>query len=393
MEKTSAIPCNHFSRICVITGTRADYGLLKNVISKIKMDNELELQIIVTGSHTSEKYGLTYHYIIEDGFNIDRIIPMELNDDSAKNIVAESGKELIGMSSAFASLKPDMIVVLGDRYEILIAVYAATIFNIKICHICGGDITEYAYDDNIRHAITKMSHLHFTTHTTSSNRIIQMGETSDNVYCCGNPGLEDLHNFTPYDKETLCKNLNIKLNEYNFLVIFHPVTLLNNLHSEFAIIERVLEYYLNKPNYNLFLLFPNSDNNNNIIINSYNSLSKYNNCYLFDSLKRFDYLSLASHMDLFIGNSSSGIYEMPVLQIPVINIGNRQEGRLISNGIENTDVDYDMIIEKISSKLIMDKSTIKSVYPTMNSSELIINKIKEYLTTNVNVKKFADIIY
>ena len=379
-------------KICIISGSRAEYGLLKNIMYKIKNDEDLILQLIIVGMHTSEKYGNTYQQIINDGFDIDVMIKMELDDDTSQNIVKESGKELIKFGDIYHNLTPNIIIVLGDRYEILIAVYAALIFKIPIAHICGGDLTENAYDDSIRHAITKMSHLHFTTHESSSARIYQMGESY--VFCYGNPGLEDLHNFCTINKNILSKNLGIKFNKYNFLITFHPETLSNTIENDTNIVTNILEYYLKQNIYNIFIILPNSDNNNNIIFDKFINLNnQYVNCYIFKSLERYNYLSLAKYMDIFIGNSSSGIYEMPILKVPVINLGDRQKGRLLSNGILNTKINMHNIVNNINIMLKMEINDIVSIYKSYTSSTLIINKIKTFLNDmnhRTPIKKFID---
>lgn len=380
-------------KICVVTGSRAEYGLLKNLMFLIKQDNQLQLQVVATGMHGSEKYGLTYHQILEDGFEVNHLIPMNLDDDTAATIVIESGRELTQFGTVLQQLSPDLLVVLGDRYEILMAVYAALIFKIPVAHLCGGDITEQAYDDSIRHAITKMSHLHFTTHPSATQRVIQLGEDPSRVFNYGNPGLEDLMN---NDSESrLSINLSSKL---NFLVVYHPVTLsCNDLQVELNELVAALSYYLEDDTH-LFLINPNSDNQNNQIVDQLITKLKArypSRCYQFKSLKRQDYLTLARSMDLMIGNSSSGIYEMPILKVPVVNLGGRQQGRIFSNGIINCPIiKYDNLRESIDRALTINREQIIPEYQTIqNSNHLIKEEIKKYLlsTPNKPVKKFFNL--
>lgn len=379
-------------KVCVITGSRAEYGLLKRIMKLLKEDQELELQLIVTGMHTTEKYGNTYQQITKDGFDINKLIKMNLEHDSSESIITSCGKELIEIGKAYNQLNPDLVIVLGDRYEILIAVYAALIFKIPVAHLCGGDITELAYDDSIRHAITKMSHLHFTTNMISSRRVIQMGESPDRVFCYGNPGLEDLISYQP--SVNLEKKLGIEFNKLNFLMVFHPTTLITDkLKSQLDIIKDCLIRYLSPGDCNLFIIMPNSDNQNNLIIEMFNQIkSQYQQqCYIFKSLERSDYLSLADRMNLMIGNSSSGIYEMPILKVPVVNLGDRQKGRFFSNGVINTPIDYQTINNNIERALKINRSDIISEYPVTNSSELIVNQIKKKLQEdNLIIKLFQD---
>lgn len=378
--------------VCVITGSRAEYGLLKNILFRIKDSKILNLQLIVTGMHTSEKYGNTYLEIINDGFNIDYLIRMQLESDTPENIIKECGNELIQFSHAFSNLKPDLMVILGDRYEIFVAAFCSLIFRIPIAHICGGDITKYAYDDNLRHAISKLSSLHFVTHESSKIRLMQMGEDKKNIFNFGNPGLEDLYNFKSLSKKNLEDKMNIKFKKYNFLIIYHPTTLLGNENYEILQLVTLITELLEEGNHSLFIILPNSDNNNNIIFSHFQNIEvSYKNCYLFKSLERNIYLSMALQMDLYIGNSSSGIYELPILKIPVINIGRRQEGRLKANNIIDCPVEYSEIKNKIEMALKINKNDIQPIYQGYNSSKKIVKKIGEKIDNIKIYKNFINI--
>lgn len=362
-------------KICFVTSTRADYGLLKKLMFKVKISQQFHLQIIVTGTHLSKNHGFTFDEIKKDGFEETYKIKMNLKDDKPTNIVSAMGHELIEFSKAFNILKPDMLVILGDRYEILVAVQAANIFTIPVSHFCGGDITEGSYDNNARHAITKLSHLHFVTNEKSKQRVIQMGENPDYVFNYGNPGLELFIDFKVINKNIIENVLKTRFNLRNIVVVYHPDTIGYNENDINSLIL-ALEHFAN--DCNIYLLRPNSDNNNNLIDKKFKLLSKHKNVYYYNSLERSIFLSLVYHSDIFVGNSSSGIYEIPFLKKYVINIGNRQGGRLKSQLVINCKPVKEKIINKIqkySNKLVED---VVHPYPLLKTSELFVKKLREF---------------
>jgi UDP-N-acetylglucosamine 2-epimerase (non-hydrolysing)/GDP/UDP-N,N'-diacetylbacillosamine 2-epimerase (hydrolysing) len=342
--------------ICSVTGSRSEYGLLKYVLLEIKKYHNLIL--VVTGSHLSEKFGNTYQEIEKD-FIINEKVYMNLDDDSSKNITSVMGKELSEFSNIFNKYKIDLLLVLGDRYEILIPVVCANIYKIPIAHMCGGDITEGAYDDNIRHAITKMSHIHFVTNDKSANIIAQMGENRCRIFNVGNSGLLELLYFVPQDN--IIEQFN--MNEINIIVIYHAVTLNSELVQNNELLNMLFALDVVQRKYgkkcNIYFIGSNADNDHNFINDTISNFCKSENRYQYKSLPRDVFLNLIYGSNILVGNSSCGIYEIPLMKKYTINIGDRQKGRLSCSSIINC---------------------------TGTDKIEIINKIHEYLT-----KKFVDI--
>jgi UDP-hydrolysing UDP-N-acetyl-D-glucosamine 2-epimerase len=342
--------------ICIITGTRAEYGLLKNIILSLQDKNNIKL--IATGSHLSKLHGYTINNIKEDNIKIDYELDMLLANDSSLAISKSIGVEIFGLADYFNQNKFDALILLGDRYEILAAATIATIYQIKIIHFCGGDITEGAYDDDIRNAITQLSHIHFVSCEESKNKVLSFGK--NNVYVVGNPGLEYLLDFKPNPKE---------YNNY-IMFVYHPETKnLDNLIIDLGEIKKVFDYILDK-NINLLVIGTNADNGNQHIKNLYNDYK--NKIIYFDSVDRQQYLSLAYYCDLFMGNSSSGIYEIPFFNKYIINIGDRQKGRRNIYNVINVKNNYEEI------KLCIDSCFGKSIkseggFPILRTSEIVKN--------------------
>jgi GDP/UDP-N,N'-diacetylbacillosamine 2-epimerase (hydrolysing) len=370
--------------ICVITGTRAEYGLLRSVIKEINNDKQLDLLLFVTGSHLEEKFGYTYKDIEKDGFQINEKINMNLTDDSSNGILKSMSKEMSILSDKIKSYKIDLLLVLGDRYEILIAATVALINNIPIAHSCGGDITEGAYDDNIRNSITMMSEIHFVSSENSLKNVLRMTNNSKNVYLCGNPGLSELYDFKPLEINDFYGIININKKENLLLVVYHPETKLDK-DKNIVVFDKILDNLKKINNFNktnFIFIHSNADSNNNFIFDLINlNCQKYENFHSFISLDRNIYLNLISYCNLFIGNSSSGIYEVPFFKKFTINIGDRQKGREKSNTIieiSNEEINNlkDTINLNINKKINFD---IKNPYPILNSSKIILKEIKNYL--------------
>jgi len=336
-------------KIAVITGARADYGLLYWVIKGIHDDPDLELQLIVTGMHLSPEFGLTVKDIERDGFPIVERVEMLLSSDTEEAISLSMGMGLIGFAKIYHKLKPDIVVVLGDRFELHAAVSAAIPFRIPIAHIHGGEATEGVIDEVIRHSITKMSHIHFASNEHYKKRIIQMGEKPDNVYCFGSPGIDNIFKLKLFSREGLCKELNITGNKKIGVVTYHPVTLDTNKGEE-QIIELLGALIGTEDVFWVFTL-TNADTNGRIIIEKidefvkkYPKIAKH-----FDSLGQVRYLSLLKHADVMVGNSSSGIIEAPTFDLPVVNIGDRQSGRVRArNVIDVSECKEDAITKAIA---------------------------------------------
>lgn len=319
-------------KICVVTGTRAEYGLLYWLMKEIEEDDTLELQLIVTGMHLSPEFGLTYKTIEKD-FKIDKKIDMLLSSDTAIGISKSMGLAQISFAEAYDELKPDMLVVLGDRYEIFASVSSAMIFNIPIAHLHGGETTEGAFDESIRHSITKMSHLHFTANKEYQNRVIQLGEQPDKVFNLGGLGIDNIKKLRLLNKEEFEKSIDFKLNKKNILVTFHPVTLENSTASEQF--QNLLDAIDTLEDTNIIFTKANSDTDGRVInsmIDEYvqNNIDK---SVGFTSLGQLRYLSALQYVDAMVGNSSSGLAEAPTFKIGTINIGDRQKGRLMANSV------------------------------------------------------------
>jgi GDP/UDP-N,N'-diacetylbacillosamine 2-epimerase (hydrolysing) len=383
-------------KICVITGTRAEFGLLRPLLKRINDDNEMELKLIVTGMHLSPEFGLTYKEIEQEGFKIEEKIEILLSSDSEVAISKAMGLAMISFSECFARIQPDMIIVLGDRYEIFSAVSTASIARIPISHIHGGEITEGAFDDAFRHAITKMSYLHFTSTESYRKRVIQLGENPNRVFNVGAIGIESIKNLKLLTLKELEESINFKFGPRTALITFHPVTLENKTSK---IQFQVLLDALNKIQ-NLKLIFTkaNSDTNGRIINTMIDEYVEKNSdkAIGFTSLGQLRYLSAIKYVDMVIGNSSSGIIEAPAFKVPTINIGDRQKGRLQPASVLNCNPAEEEIIRVINialSKEFKNKiQNAKSPYGEGTVSEKIISEIKKYLDSQIDVKKgFFDI--
>ena len=323
-------------KICIVTGSRAEYGLMSRLMKLIQEDSDLQLQVVATNMHLSPEFGLTYREIESDGFVIDKKVHMLLSSDSANATVKSVGIGTIGFADAYEELKPDMILVLGDRYEILAAVSAAVLYKIPVAHIHGGEITEGAYDDTIRHAITKMSHLHFTSTEEYRQRVIQMGENPSTVYYVGALGCDNIKSIPLMGKEELEQSLNFSPDRNTILVTFHPVTMENNTAEEqFGELLVALDSF---KELRVIFTMPNSDTNGRVIMEMIERYVENNpsRAIWFTSLGVRRYLSILQYVGGVVGNSSSGIIEVPSFHIPTINIGDRQKGRIMASSILNS---------------------------------------------------------
>lgn len=374
-------------KIAVVTGTRAEYGLLKNVMQRINNDSELELQLIVTGTHLSTEYGYTIEEIHNDSFDIKDEIDILLESNSKQAVAKSMGLAILGFSQSFARLKPDLLLILGDRYEIFASAAAAMAMNIPIAHISGGEITEGAMDEQIRHSITKMAHIHFPGAEAYAENIINMGEEAWRVFNVGDPGIENIKNMKFLSQDELKDDLGVEINKDTLLVTFHPVTLeIDQLPYQIENLINALE----KVNKKMIITFPNSDNGGKYIINELKKFKARNNkVYLYENLGVRRYLSVLKLCGAVIGNSSSAIVEAPLLKVPVVNIGNRQKGRLMANNIINCDYSSDNIVNSINialdNEFTCKAKDVKSLYGEGNTSQEIINILKNI---DINEKLF-----
>lgn len=337
-------------KIAVFTGTRAEYGLLYWLMTAIKNDKDLQLQVIVSGAHLAPQYGDTWQEIIADGFTVDEKVEMLLSSDSASGIVKSMGVALIGFADTLSRLKPDLIVILGDRVEALAMAEAALVMKIPIAHLHGGELTLGAYDDAVRHAITKMAAIHFVAAEPYRQRIIQMGEHPSKVFNVGALGLEHVSKTERYSLQELGHFLQIPLRQPYFLVTYHPVTLLNQCSKSTcdALLQVLNEY----PDYQVLFTYPNADNGGFEIIRAFEAYcQRSERAYMVKSLGHQKYLSAVAHAAMVIGNSSSGIIEVPAFGIPTVNIGLRQQGRLAADSVIHCSEKYSSIKEAVDKAL------------------------------------------
>lgn len=376
-------------KIAVFTGTRAEYGLLFWLLKAIQKSSEAELQLIVSAMHLSPEFGLTYEQIIADGFKIDAKVETLLSSDTQVGVAKAMGLGCIGYADALDRLRPDMIVILGDRYEALAMAQTSLIMSVPIAHIHGGELTEGAYDDAIRHAITKMSHLHFPAVEEYRQRIIQMGESPDAVYTTGAIGLDHIRKSTLLSLEQLNEQLLFELNKPYFVVTYHPETLDKMAGGDG--LRNLIKALDSFPECKVIITYSNADHGGRTLINELKQYASEqpSRVYLTKSLGSEKYLSLMSHAALVIGNSSSGLIEAPAFNVPSINIGERQRGRLRASTVIDCDSSYDAILSSIRkglcSNFIKEAKRVNYFpYGKGLASELIVRKIFDF---DKNTKK------
>lgn len=372
-------------KICVVTGTRAEYGLLYWLMKEIQADSELELQLIVTGAHLSPEFGLTYQKIENDGFVIDEKIEMLLSSDTSTAVVKSIGLATIGFVDVLERLKPDLLIVLGDRYEMLAVSQVALITGVPIAHIHGGELTYGAYDDSIRHAITKMATWHFTSTDEHRNRVVQLGESPDRVWNVGALGIENILKIPLLSKDELYNQLDLDKSKSLFLITYHPET--NEEIQGIHMLLKVLDEYSNM---NLVFTKANADNGGrliNVIINSYTLKNKH--AYLFDSLGQLRYLSAVKYADTVIGNSSSGLIEVPYLHTPTVNCGTRQAGRQKPDSVFDAELN-EISIKQAIEKSLQFKGPYKQMFGDGEVSKKIVGILKNLPSYKIK-KEFYDI--
>lgn len=383
-------------KICVITGTRAEFGLLRPLITLIAKDEELQLQLIATGMHLSPEFGYTLDEIIAAGFVVDKKVECLLSSDSSVGISKSMALAISGFADALETLQPDLVVVLGDRTEILGAVIAAGMANIPIAHLHGGETTEGAYDEAIRHSITKFSHLHFTSTEAYRKRVIQLGEQPEMVFNVGAIGLDAIKNLKLLNKEEFEKSIGFKLKKRNVLITYHPVTL--EKEAPIQTFENILQALDQLSETGLIFTHANSDKNGRVInkmITEYVDIHK-EKAVAFKSLGQLRYLSALQFVDFVIGNSSSGILEVPAFYIPTINIGDRQKGRICNESVINSNNSLEDIEKSITFALNKQfRETIQQqemLYGNGTVAEKILKVIKEHPVIPLK-KTFYDISY
>ena len=383
-------------KICFITGTRAEYGLLSRLMKMVQDDNSTQLQIIATNMHLSPKFGNTYQEIEKDGFTIDKKIPiLEEVEDNANATLKSMAKALSGFADAYDELKPDLVVVLGDRYEILAAATAALIERIPIAHLYGGEITEGAYDDAIRHSVTKMSHLHFTSCEEYRHRVIQLGEQPDHVFNVGSIGVENIKKLPLMSKEDIEKEIDFAIDDKTILVTYHPVTLGHRTAKED--IDDFIAALEEMNDLRIIFTMPNSDTGGQAIVEAINTFVTKNplRAKAFKSLGALRYLSVMQQVTAVVGNSSSGLVEVPSFGIPTLNIGDRQKGRMSADSVYNCDTDKASILQGLDT--IMSPAFKQKAAATHNpydkggTAQAIFEVIRTYPLEQLNQKHFYDI--
>lgn len=384
-------------KICVVTGTRAEYGLLSRLMGMIKSSPLTRLQVVATNMHLCQRYGNTYKDIEADGFFIDYKVPIidESKENDSHETVLEMSRALSGFADAYMNLKPDLLLILGDRYEMLMAASAALIMRIPIAHISGGAISEGAFDDAIRHSITKMSNLHFTEAENYRRRVIQLGEQPERVFNVGALGVENIKKLPLMSKGDIEEEIGFNIDDKTILVTYHPVTLGGGKVKE-DIIDFICALEERK-DLRIIFTMPNSDTGSQFIIDAINTFVAKNKdrAKAFKSLGVIRYLSVMRQVAAVVGNSSSGLVEVPSFGIPTLNIGDRQKGRLSAESVYNCMPDKISVLQGLEKVLSVEfkslASNARNPYEKANTAEEIFNLISKYPLNKLKQKHFYDI--
>ena len=382
-------------KVCIITGTRAEYGVAKPLFEAINRDKNLELQIIATGMHLVDEFGFTFKEIENDGFKIDQKVDIDLSSDSDLGVCHSISLAIDGLAKAYLKLKPEILILVGDRYEMFAGASAALILRIPVAHISGGETTEGSFDESLRHSITKMSHLHFCATDQYRKRVIQLGEVPKRVFNVGAIGLDSIAKLKFLSKSALEKRLRIKFNRRNLIILFHPVTLEH--HTAETQVETLIKALDELKNTNLIFIKSNSDTGARAVsqrIERYAAANRHKTAF-FVSIKHLDFLSLMRLSDAIVGNSSSGIIEAPSFKIGTVNIGDRQKGRIRVASIidcEPTQSSIRQAIGKLYSPAFSKGlKKIISPYGDGHASDKIVRIIKKAKLKNIIKKSFFDL--
>lgn len=381
-------------KICIVTSTRADWGLLSGVARELRAYETVELQIIATNMHLDPRYGMTVDEIIEDGFRVDERVEMNARSGSAVDTAVATGKCLGGVAKALNRLKPDILVILGDRYEMLAVATAATIMRIPIAHIAGGEISEGAFDDNIRHALTKLSALHFTATDAYRNRVISMGENPDHVFNTGALGVYNIIHEPVIPKAELEKFIGIDINASTLLVTFHPATMDPvPVEERCEALLHALDGFIAS---HIIFTYPNNDPQGEIIIRMIKDYAaRYpGRVAVVPSLGRRRYLSSLHFVSAVVGNSSSGIVEVPTMRIPTVDIGIRQQGRIAASSVIHCEGEADQIHQAISFALSPAGKRLaletENPYAKRDTVTRIVDKLATIRIDELSTKRFVD---
>lgn len=385
------------NKICIISSTRADFSLLKNLMLKLKSDKKFSVQVIASGSHYSNFFGHTVGEFKKSGLKINQYIKCNYNSDNSFGISKVMSKTILETTKILKKIKPKLVIVLGDRYEILASVISAQFLGIPVAHLHGGEITFGALDDAFRHSITKMSHIHFVANKIYKKRIIQLGENPKNVHIVGGLGADNIAQTKFYSKKYLEKKFKVIFSQFNFMICFHPETINKNLSK--IQIKTILNALNKLKDTSLIFTMPGADLENNIIVSEIRRFVKKNKfSYFFKSLGDKNYYSFLSNCDGLIGNSSSGILEMPYFKKGTINLGQRQSGRLMSNSVLSCKINTNEILKTV--KFIVSKKFKSSLkqnltlpYGKAGASDRIISILKKKKLNNLFQKKFKDLVF
>lgn len=382
-------------KIMVVTGSRAEYGLFTPLLRELAADPEFQLQLVVTGMHLSPEFGLTYREIVRDGFPIADMVEMLVSSDSPAGIAKSVGLGVIGFADSIRRLKPDMLVVLGDRFETFAAAQAALFANVPIVHIHGGERTEGAFDEAIRHSITKMAHLHFVSTEEYRKRVIQLGEHPDRVFCVGALGIDVIRSIPLMSREELEASLSFRLGTLNFLITYHPETL--SIEDAEENVHRLLQALDRFPEAHLVFTKPNADTHGRAIARMIDEYVAKNGdrAAVFTSLGQVRYLSLLNLVDVVIGNSSSGIIEAPYFRKPTVNIGDRQKGRVMGPTVISCGNETAQIVRAIElalSENFQDRiRNAPMLYGDGNAAARIVKVLRETDLKGMLKKTFYDL--
>ncbi len=382
-------------KICIVTGTRAEWGLLSTIAQVLNKRDDVTLQIIATNMHLSEKYGNTWQEIERDGLHIDYKVPMCTENDTTSDTIYAMSECMKGMSNAFDALQPDLLLILGDRFEMLATVSTALIHRIPVAHLHGGEVTQGAFDESIRHSITKMSHLHFTSTEEARNRVIQLGENPSHVFNTGAIGVYNILHTDFLSKEELEQNLGTTIPEKSIFVTFHPSTLDEMSPSEQC--NNLLKALKQRTDIKVFFSYPNNDPRGTELMTLIDDFVAQNpeRSVVFPSLGARRYLSVLRNVMAVVGNSSSGIFEVPSLHIPTLNIGIRQQGRQRAKSVVNCGVTFEEISAGLSKVLSDEMQHIAKCSQNPYEQPDTLNKIVETIATfpleNIIQKPFHDI--
>ena len=381
------------SRICIVSSSRADYGLLKNILRKIQHSKYFDLKFVVTGSHLSKEHGFTINEILSDGIKIEKKVSTIKKTDTNYDISKVISNTIVKMTDLISNIKPDIILLLGDRYEIFATAISASLLNVPIAHVHGGEITEGAIDDVMRHSITKLSHLHFTSTEAYRSRVIQMGEMPKNVYHVGALGVENTKQLKLLTLKNLEKEIDFKFYKKNIIVTYHPVTMDKNPVDGIDVLLKSLEKF---PNVGLIFTFANADIQGTYINKKIIEFKKNNsNSVVFSNLGQVKFLSCLKYCDGIVGNSSSGIIEAPSFKTWTLNIGSRQTGRIKSRSIFDINKNQDKITKKLNyllyKSISLNEDMFINPYYKINTSKNIINILKKYKGKYIIKKKFFDL--